>query len=539
MTAKITRREFVAEGSKLAVGAAVAPMIVPRHVLGRGFRPPSDKLNVAVVGAGGMGMQNMSALLDETIVALCDVDFPFVERALADRLRPRSPAAPPASLNPDAAKAWLAERARNEERRREEADRLQQAYAKAARYADYREMLDRQKDIEGVVVATPDHMHALIANRAMRAGKHVYVQKPLTYCIAEARTLARTARETKRVTQMGNQGHSGDGTRRIKELIAAGIIGPVREVHVWTDRPRGYWPQGIPRPGSGSTASTGPARGAMQASAADPNVPPRWSMRTVDQAILKAMAENPQTPPPGLNWDLFLGGAPAVPYHPVYHPFSWRGWIDFGVSAIGDMGAHLIDQPYWALELGYPTSISASSTPWGGPPSDPASYPVASTVMYEFPARGAQPPVRLYWYDGGLIPPRPPFLPVDDTLSHGDGSGGVFVGEKGILVYDTYGNNPRLYPTALEEAAKAIPTTVPRITVSHEVNWAQACRGEATASAPFDYAAPLTEVMLLGLVALRAGPGRDVLYDADNMRVTNVPEVSRFLTREYRNGWSL
>jgi predicted dehydrogenase len=375
----------------------------------------------------------------------------------------------------------------------------------------------------------------------MRAGKHVYVQKPLTYSIAEARTLARTARETKRVTQMGNQGHSMEGTRRIKELIAAGVIGPVREVHVYTDRPLRYWAQGIPRPGTESTAPAGPSRAAQSAAGAtpDPNVPPRWSMRTVEQAILKAMAENPQTPPPGLNWDLFLGGAPAIPYHPVYHPFSWRGWVDFGVSAIGDMGAHLIDQPYWALDLTYPTSITASSTPWGGPANNPASYPLACTVQYEFPARGAQPPVLLYWYDGGLMPPRPPFLPDDLTLPRGDGGGGVFVGEKGILIYETYGNNPRVHPAAVDEAAKAVPTSIPRVAVSHEMNWVQACKGQATASSPFEYAAPLTEVMLLGIIALRAGQGRKVLYDGDNMRVTNVPEVNQFLTREYRSGWSL
>jgi hypothetical protein len=183
--------------------------------------------------------------------------------------------------------------------------------------------------------------------------------------------------------------------------------------------------------------------------------------------------------------------------------------------------------------------VTASATPWGGPASNPASYPIASTVQYEFPARGAQPPVRLYWYDGGLIPPRPPFLPIDETLARGDGSGGVFVGEKGILVYETYGNNPRVYPAAIDEAAKAVPTTVPRVAVSHEVNWAQACKGQTTASSPFDYAAALTEVMLLGIIALRAGPGREVLYDSQSMRVTNVPEVNQFLTREYRSGWSL
>jgi predicted dehydrogenase len=538
-TGPVTRREFVVTGTKFAVGAAVAPMIVPRHVLGRGYQAPSDTLNIACIGIGGMGMSNMNALTSQNIVAVCDVDYPYVERSLAGRLRARPPATPPATLTPEQARTWLDERARQDVDAHEQAARLQQSYTKAAKYADYREMLDRRKDIDAVTIATPDHMHAHIANRAMHAGKHVYVQKPLTYSIHEARTLARTARDTKVVTQMGNQGHSFDGTRRINELIAAGVIGPVRAVHVWTDRPQRYWAQGIPRPGQDASAPGGPPRAQPAMSAADAAAPPRWSMRTVELAVLKAMAENPQSIPPGLDWDLFLGAAPAIPYHPVYHPFSWRGWIDFGVSAIGDMGAHLIDQPYWALGLTLPTSITASSTPWGGPAANPASYPLATTVDYEFPARGAQPPVRLYWYDGGLMPPRPPFLPDDVVLPRGDGGGGVFIGDRGIITYSTYGNNPKVYPAALEPVADAVPKTVPRIALSHEMNWAEACKGRATASSPIEYAAALTEVMLLGIVALRAGQGRKILYDGAAMRVTNAPEANAYLTREYRAGWAL
>jgi predicted dehydrogenase len=535
----VTRRDFVASGAKLALGAAIAPMIVPRHVLGRGFQAPSDTLNIAMVGVGGMGMSNWTALLGENIVALCDVDFPYVERSLAGRLRPRPPATPPASLSPDEARKWSENRARDDERQQQQGRKLEETYRKAAKYADFREMLDHRKDFDAIAIATPDHMHAIIANHAMQAGKHVYVQKPLTYTIAEARTLARTARETKVVTQMGNQGHSMDGTRRINELIASGVIGPVKAVHVWTDRPLRYWAQGIPRPNSEATASAGPARADGTANGGGAPVPRRWSMRTVEQAVLKAMAEDPTSPPPGLNWDLFLGGAQQIPYHPAYHPFSWRGWVDFGVSAIGDMGAHLIDQPYWALGLTMPTSISASSTPWGGSQTNPASYPLATTVEYEFPARGAQPPVRLFWYDGGLMPPRPPFLPDDITLPRGDGGGGVFIGEKGIITYETYGNNPKVYPAATEAAAAAVPKTFARVDTSHEVNWVQACKGQTTASSPIQYAAALTEVMLLGIVALRAGQGRKITYDAAAMRVTNAPEVNQYLTREYRAGWSL
>ena len=520
-----TRRDFIADGGKAALGA----MIVPRFILGGpGFRAPSAKLNVAIVGVGGMGMSNMSQFLDENIVAVCDVDYGYVERQLAGRMRPPPGAT---SANPDAI-------------------RLRDAYTRARKYGDYRKMLEKEKGIDAVVIATPDHTHAVIAVAAMKAGKHVYVQKPLTYSVYEARLLARTARETKRVTQMGNQGHSMEGTRRIVELIGAGVIGAVREVHVWTDRPQRYWAQGIPRPGQ-DVAQRAAQLAAQQAAAQQgttspapaPPAPARvrggWNMRMVDNAILKMMAEEPPTPPEGLDWDLFLGPAPAMPYHSAYHPFSWRGWIDFGTSALGDMGAHLIDQPYWALGLGQPTSISASSTPWGGLPDHPASYPLAATVEYEFAARGSRPPVTLRWFDGGLLPPRPPFFPDDAPFPRGDGSGGIFIGEKGILIYETYGNNPRVFPETLAAEAAAVPRTVPRISVSHEVNFAQACKGEATASAPFDYASALTETMLLGIVALRTGEGRRILYDAPAMRVTNVPEANAFLTREYRPGWAL
>jgi hypothetical protein len=258
-------------------------------------------------------------------------------------------------------------------------------------------------------------------------------------------------------------------------------------------------------------------------------------MRTVENAILAAMAEDPSTPPPGLNWELFLGAVKDVPYHPVYHPFSWRGWVDFGVSAIGDMGAHLIDQPFWALDLGLPTSIVSTSTPWGSPASDPGSYPLAMTTRYEFAARGSMPPVTLTWYDGGLTPFVAPEIP----RPGGDGGGGIFVGEKGWLTYETYGDNPKVYPESLGAAAEAVPRKLPRIEVPHEINWAQACKGIGTASAPFEYSARLTETMLLGVVALKAGQGKQLLYDGAAMKVKNVPEANAHLTREYRGGWEL
>jgi predicted dehydrogenase len=494
----VTRRDFVAGGATLALGALVAPpMIVPRHVLGRGYQAPSDTLNIAYIGAGGMGMQNWLQMLSENTVAVCDVDFGYLEKSLADRVKAPGPITAPSNLSGDDAKAWVARRTAASQQNYLTGQKLQQHYTRAAKYTDYREMLDKQKDIDAVVVATPDHMHAMIALRAMQLKKHAYVQKPLTYSVLEARAVAKAARDSKVVTQMGNQGHSSDGTRRIKEVIASGVLGPISDVHVWTDRPHGWWPQGVDRPSP----------------AIAPSVPDK------------------------LSWDLFLGVAPMVAYNPTYHPFSWRGWVDYGVSAIGDMGAHLIDQPFWALELGLPSSITASSTQWGGNVKAPASYPLATTVQYEFPARGDRPAVRMSWYDGGLLPPRPAMLPDDVTLN-GDG-GGIFIGTKGILLYDTYGTNPRIFPASLMTEAELVPKTITRITTSHEQNWFDACKGKGTASSPFEYAAPLTEVMLLGLVALRAGQGKKIYYDADAMRVTNVPEANAFLTREYRAGWGL
>jgi predicted dehydrogenase len=447
-------------------------------------------------------MSNMNAILQagENVVAVCDIDYGYVERSIAGRLRPRQgqTGAPP------------------------EAVKLQEAYTKAKKYDDFRTMFDKNKDIDAVVIATPDHLHAIAAYHAMKAGKHVYVQKPLTYTVQEARLLARTARETKVVTQMGNQGHSMEGTRRINEIIAAGVLGPIHEVHMWTDRPQRFWAQGIPRPGEVPAAPP-----------TDPNVPPHWSMRTVDIAVLKQMATDPQTPPPGVHWDLFLGPTTRqIAYHPAYHPFSWRGFVDFGVSAIGDMGAHIVDQPFWALGLDYPTSIIASSSPWGGGEKDPGTYPLAMMIGYEFGARGTQPPVRLTWYDGGLLP----VLAADIPLPR-EGGGGVFVGEKGYMTYETYGNNPKVYPESLAAEVEKVPKTFPRVTTSHEANWANACKGEGTASSPFEYASKLTETMLLGIVALRAGQSKKILYDGAKMQVTNVPEANRWLSREYRQGW--
>jgi predicted dehydrogenase len=508
---KLSRRTFVSGAARLAAGALAVPgfpMIVPRHVLGRGFQAPSDTLNVAIVGAGGMGMSNAEALVSQNIVAVCDVDFGYVERSLAGRGKD-------GKGNP-----------------RPEGLKLQEQFGKAARYADWREMLEKQKDVEGLVIATPDHNHAVIANAAMKAGKHVYVQKPLTWSVHEARVLRETARQTGVATQMGNQGHSMDSARLINEWVQAGVIGAVREVHVWTNRP--IWPQGITRPGLPPAPST-------------PGQPPSWDQRSLNLMLGGAMVGS-YPMPDGLHWDLYLGPvAEDIPWHPIYHPFNWRGWLDFGVGALGDMGAHLIDHPFWALDLTLPASIEATSTPFGtmpilpppttGPRSRPVTYPLAMTAHYEFPARGKLPPVRLSWYDGGLMPPRPDFLPDGVTLNR---EGGVlFVGEKGILMHETYGSNPKLFPEGLAEIAAAVPKTMPRVTVSHELNWAQAAKGQGTTTCPFEYASRLTETMILGICALRAGQGRKVLYDAGRSEFTNAPEANQYLTREYRAGWAI
>lgn len=496
MTDNPSRRDFVSTTSKLALGG----MIVPRHVLGGpGYQAPSDTLNVAIVGAGGMGAENAMALGSENIVAVCDIDQALVERRAAD-------------LSDDG----------NGDRRRKGrawAGQLQSA----TRYTRFDEMLAQQTDLDAVLIATPDHTHAVMAAAAMKAGKHVYVQKPLTWSVHEARALRRIAAETGVVTQMGNQGHSSDEARLINEWVQAGVIGNVREVHVWTNRP--IWAQGLLRP-------------APMPADFDPTSTDRsWWPGSVWEAQASGLHAD-FTPPAGLDWDQYLGPIEReVPYHPIYHPFHWRGWVDFGVGALGDMGAHLLDHPYWALGLTYPTTVEATSTPWGGPSDDPVSYPMATKVHYEFPRRGLMPEVDLHWYDGGLMPKRPEGLPDHVELER---EGGVlFVGERGLLMHETYGRNPQLFPEELEEEAEGVPQRYPRIEESHEMNWANACKGIGEASCPFSYAAPLTEVMLLGLVALRAGQGFKIEYDADRMRVRNSRDATRLLTREYRDGWSL
>ena len=273
-------------------------------------------------------------------------------------------------------------------------ERLVEQLPKAKRYTDYREMLSQQKDIDAVIVATPDHMHAPIALAAMDLGKHVYVQKPLCWSVEEARALAKKAKDNPKIaTQMGNQGHSGAESRTTVEYIQQGAIGDIKEVHVWTNRPLGYWPQGLPRPNAA----------AMTAWRERTAAPLGWNGPGVERRLAAAMAAGDYPVPDKLNWDLFLGVAPQVDYHPIYHPFNWRGWVDWGQGALGDMGAHLVDFPFWALELGMPTSIETISTPFND-----VCFPNSTTTYFEFAARGNKPAVKMTWYDGGMMPPRPP-----------------------------------------------------------------------------------------------------------------------------------
>jgi predicted dehydrogenase len=465
---RVSRRKFM----RTTTAAAAGITIVPRHVLGNGFQAPSDTVNVAVVGyKHGMGTSNLlNVARSDNLVALCDCD------------------------ESQAASAATTRRG------------VPEKFPKAVLHKDFRRMFEKQKDIDAVVVATPDHTHAVVAMAAMQLGKHVYVQKPLTRTISEARALADAAKRYKVVSQMGNQGHSEEGLRLMQEWLDAGAIGQVREVHCWTNRP--IWPQGMPRP-----------------------------------------AETPAKPE-GLDWDLWIGPSPMRPFHTTYHPFGWRAWQDFGAGAMGDMACHVMDASYTILKLGAPTSVLATLAYNFLPPAPGErgfgkrveyndSYPPSSIIHLSFPARGNMPPVKLHWYDGGLLPERPEDLEPERKLPE---SGTIFVGDKGKMWCETYSESPRLIPeSAMTAFSQRPPRSLPRVPGGrdgHEKNWLDAIRQKSKAVADFDYAGPFTETVLLGNVALRY-PGTRLMWDAQSLKITNLPDANQYVQHQYRAGWSL
>ncbi|HEV3340449.1 MAG TPA: Gfo/Idh/MocA family oxidoreductase [Pirellulales bacterium] len=450
-SSKKSRRRFLSTTAAAGFGF----IIVPRHVLGGpGHVPPSERVNLAGIGAGGMGGGDIATFhrLGANVVALCDVDD---ARAAG-------------SYN---------------------------AFPQARRYKDFRVLLDKEaKNVDAVTVGTPDHIHAVASMGAIRAGKHVYCQKPLTHTLYECRQLTKAARAAKVMTSMGNQGHATDGARLTNEWLRAGVIGEVREVHVWSDRAGKLWKQGIGRP-----------------------------------------TETPAVPST-LDWNLWLGPVRERPYHPAYAPVSWRGWWDFGTGALGDMGCHIIDHPVWALELPAPTSVESRTTLDGtlldGGKTNFETYPLASIIYYEFPARGKLPPVKMTWYEGGLMPPTPAGMPAGQQLPD---NGALYVGSEGTMYHGSHGGMPQLLSATLHEKAKTVAKTMDR-SPGHYEEWIAACKGGKAPTAGFDYSGPLTEIVLLGVLSLRA-PGRRLIWDSENLKVTNLPELNDFTHIEYRQGF--
>lgn len=439
-----TRRRFLGA----ALGLAASPLAFPA-VLRPGVLGSDQKLNIAGIGVGGKGASDISHCGGENVIALCDVD------------------------DSNAAESY-------------------KRFPGAKRYRDYRKLLDEEgKRLDAVTVSTPDHHHAPAALRAMRLGKHVYCQKPLTHTVAEARLMAETAREKKLATQMGNQGFSHPLTRRLAEVVEAGALGKVLEVHVWTNRP--IWPQGIDRPAQGRNA------------------------------------------PDSLAWDLWLGAAPERPYNEAYVPFKWRGFWDFGTGALGDMGCHNFGLPFLALDLKDPTTVEAVSSPVNA-----ETAPLRSIVTYQFPALGSRGPVALTWYDGGLKPSR--HLIKAQELGE---NGVVMIGEKDTLYVGSYWGGGVFLSGAKLDDWKSVPVKYPPRAQglsdndqAHKDEWLAAIRGGPPALSNFpDRAGPLSEAVLLGNVAVRTG--KRLEWDAKTLTVKNVPEAARFIKKEYRAGWEV
>ena len=451
--------------------AAAALTIVPRHVLGGPkYVAPSDKIHLAIIGCGGQGRENMHALFDQPDVQVIAVADPVAVQDLSAFY-----------FKGQAGRLTLKDEC--EKHYGEKAPEY-----KVADYEDFRVMLEREKALDAILCATPDHLHAYVSVTAMRQGKHVYCEKPLTHNVWEARQVARVAQETGVATQLGNQGHSGDFIRQTCEIIWDGAIGDVREVHAWT-------------------AAT------------------RWNKR-----FFGGQPEG-QEVPKGVNWDLWLGPRATRPYSSLYNPVTWRDFWDFGTAPIGDFFCHNFDAGYWALELREPLSIEASAAG----PVDSYIAPPAGIYTYHFGARGKMPPVKFTWYEGGLMPPRPDGLEEDDQLG-ADGNGILFIGDKGMLTCPGWGGRARLLPGARDEAYQRPPRTLPR-SKGHHRDWLDACKGGPAASANFAYGAGLTEIGLLGLVAMRTG--KKLYWDPKALKMTNAPEADKFLKETYRSGWGI
>jgi predicted dehydrogenase len=450
-TAAISRRRFLNK----TTGALGTVCLVPAHVLAnKGGASPNEKLNLAAVGLGYRGYRNLRKCAEENIVALCDVDWKL--------------AAPVAEQFPE-----------------------------ATRHTDYRHMFDRHPELDAVLIATPDHTHAVITAEAMRRGCHVYTEMPLTHCVWEARRLSRLSRETGVVTQMGNESHSEPVAREICEWVESGRLGPIREVECWTNRPQ--WPQG--------------------------------------------MTERPRPcgAPKSLHWDLWIGPAEMTPYSPAYHPCDWKGWRNFGTGALGAMGCYLLDPIFWSLRLGEAPNYIVEADSTG---ASTFAYPRSSTVRYHFPARGEMPPVTVTWRDGGRKPPLPKGWPANRKTP---GSNGIFlIGDQHTLTTDqatgTY--TTRLVPESLMTKIDMPNQRLPRLErgprfdpTRHQHEWLRACKKGEQPGSNFIDSGPLTEMVLLGNIAVLSG--KRIQWDPEKMMITNEPEANRFLRREYRQGWKL
>lgn len=442
----LDRRSFV---GGLAAAGAVAAMPRPLHALADAPAQPNQKLRVACIGVGGMGFNDVRGMADEQLVAFADVDWNSAERAF---------------------RTW----------------------PNVRRYKDFREMLEKEaNNIDAVTVSTPDHVHAAAAMMALKMGKHVYCQKPLARTIGEVRALkAEAGRRPRQATQMGNQGHSAEGIRLIREWVEAGLIGSVRRVEYWTNRP--IWPQAINRPSQAY------------------NVPDT------------------------LDWNLWLGPAATRPYAPAYAPFNWRGWLDFGTGAMGDMACHLMDAAYWTLGLKYPSRITPESTLLYR-----ETFPAAERITYEFPAIGNRPAVTLTWRDGSIFPPAPEGWPVDQDWPFDREGGQVWIGDKGMILAGTYAENPRLLDpkVAAEVAAHPVPQKYPRTRGVYQ-EWIEACKTGRQGGSDFaGYAGPMTEMITIGVLAVRMG--RTLEMDPDTGVIKNVTPPSELVNPTYRSGWSL